>query len=58
MDAYGAWGDKTMYGRVTKGVIRSTVLIDPMGSIAFHWPTVKAAGHAAGVREKLQELRG
>jgi peroxiredoxin Q/BCP len=54
---YGAWGEKTMYGRTRMGVIRSTVLIDPQGRVAFHWPNVKAAGHAEKVREKLAELR-
>ncbi len=57
MERYGAWGEKSTYGRVTQGVIRSTVIIDPSGTVAFHWPTVKAAGHAAAVREKLIELR-
>jgi peroxiredoxin Q/BCP len=58
MKMYGAWGEKSMYGRTTMGVIRSTVIIDPQGKVAFHWPTVKAAGHAEKVREKLAELRG
>jgi peroxiredoxin Q/BCP len=57
MKAYGAWGEKTSYGRTTMGVIRSTVLIDPKGVVAYHWPNVKAAGHAEKVREKLAELR-
>jgi peroxiredoxin Q/BCP len=55
---YGAWGEKTMYGRVTEGVVRSTVLVDPEGRVAHHWPRVKAAGHAEQVRQKLAELRG
>ena len=54
---YGAWGEKTMYGRTSFGVIRSTVVIDPQGRVAYHWPKVKAEGHAAAVREKLAELR-
>ncbi len=54
---YGAWGEKKLYGRVSMGVIRSTVLIDPEGKVAFHWPTVKAAGHADAVAAKLKELR-
>jgi peroxiredoxin Q/BCP len=58
MEAYGAWGEKSTYGRTTMGVIRSTVLIDPSGRVAHHWPSVKAAGHAEKVREKLAELRG
>ena len=58
MTAYGAWGEKTSYGRTSVGVVRSTVLIDPEGKVAFHWPNVKAAGHAEKVRAKLAELRG
>jgi len=53
---YGAWGAKSMYGRKYEGVIRSTVLIDPEGRIAAHWPEVKPAGHAKEVRERLGEL--
>lgn len=57
MQAYGAWGEKSMYGRTSMGVIRSTVLVDPQGMVAFHWANVKAAGHADAVREKLTELQ-
>ena len=57
MARYGAWGMKTNYGRQYEGVIRSTVLIDPQGKVAYHWPNVKADGHAAKVHEKLQELQ-
>ncbi|HEX7506673.1 MAG TPA: peroxiredoxin [Polyangia bacterium] len=56
MEKYGAWGEKNNYGKKTMGVIRSTVLIDPAGKVAHHWATVKAAGHAEQVREKLAEL--
>jgi peroxiredoxin len=38
-------------------VIRSTVIIDPAGRIAHHWPRVRAQGHADQVRAKLAELR-
>jgi len=55
---YGAWGEKNMYGKITMGVIRSTVLIDPEGKVARHWPKVKAAGHADEVKAALKELRG
>jgi thioredoxin-dependent peroxiredoxin len=58
MEKYGAWGEKNNYGKKTLGIIRSTALIDPEGKVAYHWPTVKAAGHAEKVREKLAELRG
>lgn len=57
MSAYGAWGEKNMYGRKSMGVIRSTAIIDPQGVLAFHYPKVRAAGHADAVREKLIELR-
>jgi peroxiredoxin Q/BCP len=58
MEAYGAYGKKLMYGKPVVGVIRSTVLISPDGLVAHHWATVKAAGHAEQVREKLAELQG
>jgi len=55
---YGAWGEKSMYGRKYEGVLRSTVLIDPRGKVACHWPNVSPAGHAEEVRAKLAELAG
>jgi peroxiredoxin Q/BCP len=58
MEKYGAWGEKTLYGRKSVGVIRSTVLIDPDGKVAHHWARARAKGHADAVRAKLQELRG
>ncbi|MBL8736042.1 MAG: peroxiredoxin [Planctomycetes bacterium] len=58
MKTYGAFGTKLMYGKKVEGVIRSTVLIAPDGTVAHHWPTVKAAGHAEQVRSKLAELQG
>jgi peroxiredoxin Q/BCP len=57
MEAYGAWGEKTLYGRKSMGVIRSTVIVSPEGKVAHHWGNVRAAGHADAVREKLKELR-
>jgi peroxiredoxin Q/BCP len=56
MEKYGAWGEKSNYGKTYMGIIRSTTLIDPEGKVAHHWATVKAAGHAEKVREKLAEL--
>lgn len=58
LTTYGAFGEKKMYGKPVVGVIRSTVIIDPAGTVAAHWPTVKAAGHAAAVATRLRELRG
>ena len=55
MDAYGAWGEKTLYGNTVVGVLRSTFLIDERGRIERAWYNVKADGHAAKV---LAELGG
>jgi len=57
MEKYGAWGEKNMYGKVTVGVIRSTVIIDPEGRVAHRWKRVKAKGHADKVRERLEQLQ-
>jgi peroxiredoxin Q/BCP len=57
MEKYGAWGEKNLYGKKVEGVIRSTVIIDPSGKVAHFWPKVQAAGHAAKVAEKLEELQ-
>jgi peroxiredoxin Q/BCP len=57
MDDYGSWGEKNTYGRITEGVIRSTVMIDPKGNVAHHWPKVSAKGHAEEVKEVLEELQ-
>ncbi|HEY0715637.1 MAG TPA: peroxiredoxin [Polyangia bacterium] len=54
---YGAWGEKNLYGKISEGVIRSTVIIDPKGKVAHHWPKVSAKGHADEVQEKLKELQ-
>jgi len=56
LTAYGAWQTKSMYGRQYMGVVRSTVLVDPDGKVAFHWPNVKARGHAQAVLDKLITL--
>jgi peroxiredoxin Q/BCP len=46
-----------LYGRKFKGVIRSTVIVDPAGKVAYHWKKVKAKGHAESVRARLAELQ-
>ena len=56
MQEYGAWGEKVLYGRKSVGVIRSTVLIGPDGTVAHHWKKVRAAGHAGKVAARLREL--
>ena len=56
MKKYGAFGEKKMYGKVTMGVIRSTVLIGPEGQVIKHWKRVaKAADHPGKVLETLQK---
>lgn len=54
-EAYGVWGEKSLYGRKFQGVTRATFLIDPEGRVAHVWPKVKVAGH---VQEVLRALRG
>ena len=53
--AYGAWGEKKLYGKVSEGCIRSTFLIDEEGVVRAAWSPVKVLGHAAAV---LAALRG
>jgi thioredoxin-dependent peroxiredoxin len=56
MQAWGAYGDKVLYGKKTKGVIRSTVWIGPDGVVRKHWARVRdAAAHPAQV---LAAIRG
>jgi peroxiredoxin Q/BCP len=49
LKAYGAWGEKSMYGRKFMGVIRKTYLIDGTGRIVRVWPKVSVAGRAEEV---------
>ena len=53
-DAYGAWGEKKNYGRTYFGIIRSSWLVGPDGTVVAAWPKVKADGHAAEVLAALQ----
>lgn len=52
-NAYGAYGEKKLYGKVVQGVIRSTFVIDPDGSVRLPLYNVKATGHVASLRKKL-----
>ena len=49
MERYGAWGEKTLYGRKSLGVIRSTFLVSPEGLVERAWYNVRADGHASKV---------
>ena len=57
MEAYGAWGDKVMYGKKMKGIIRSTVVIGKDGKVARHWPKVSVKGHVDEVVDAVKDLQ-
>ncbi len=58
LEAYGAWGEKMMYGKPMTGIIRSTVLVDAGGKVAKVWPKVSVKGHVAAVLEAVAALGG
>ena len=51
--AYGAYGEKMLYGKARVGVIRSTFVVDPEGKVARAYYNVKATGHVARLRGEL-----
>ncbi|MCV7065943.1 thioredoxin-dependent thiol peroxidase [Mycolicibacterium houstonense] len=53
LTAWGAFGEKTMYGKTVQGVIRSTFLVDESGKIAVAQYNVRATGHVAKLRRDL-----
>lgn len=56
MTAYGAFGEKLLYGKTALGVTRSTVVVDPAGTVIKHWTKVaKADLHPAQVLEFLKK---
>ncbi|MEO8553088.1 MAG: thioredoxin-dependent thiol peroxidase [Kofleriaceae bacterium] len=57
LEAYGAWGEKNMYGKKMMGIIRSTVLIDDKGKVAAVWPKVSVKGHVDAVIEAAKALK-
>ena len=56
VERYGAWIEKSMYGRKYMGIDRSTLLIDGDGVIRQIWRKVKVPGHAAEVLKAVQAL--
>ena len=56
LEAYGAWAEKSMYGRKYMGVLRKTFLIDGEGRIARAWPKVSVPGHAEEVLAAARDL--
>ena len=56
LEAYGAWGEKSMYGRTFQGILRTTVLIGADGRIIKIWRNVKVDGHADEVLATARAL--
>lgn len=56
MEAFGAWVEKSMYGKKYMGIERSTYLFDAAGTLVRAWPKVKVPGHAAEVLTAVQGL--
>ena len=54
LDAYGAYGEKKLYGKTVVGVIRSTFVVDADGKIEVAQYNVKATGHVAKLRKELE----
>jgi peroxiredoxin Q/BCP len=53
MNAYGAFGEKKMYGKTVQGVIRSTFVVDEQGDVQVAQYNVKATGHVAKLKKDL-----
>jgi len=56
-EAWGVWGEKTLYGRKSMGIERATFLVDAKGKIAAAWRKVKVPGHVAAVLEAAKNVR-
>ena len=54
LEAYGAWGEKSLYGKTVVGVIRSTVVVDAQGGVENAFYNVKATGHVAKLLRDLK----
>ncbi|HEX2451747.1 MAG TPA: thioredoxin-dependent thiol peroxidase [Gemmatimonadales bacterium] len=55
--SYGAWGEKSMYGKKYEGILRTTFLIDGTGTVRRVFEKVKPEGHAEEVLAAIRELR-
>ncbi|NDD66751.1 peroxiredoxin [bacterium] len=53
LEAYGAWQEKTMYGKKSMGIVRSTVVISPDGLVQAHYKKVSPEGHAQTLLDAL-----
>jgi peroxiredoxin Q/BCP len=54
LEAFGAWGEKSLYGKTVTGVIRSTVVVDAHGDVERAFYNVKATGHVAKLLRDLK----
>ena len=55
-EAWGTWGEKSLYGKKYMGVARITYLIGPDGKVAKRWDSVKVDGHAEEVLAEVAKL--
>ncbi|MFA7296161.1 MAG: thioredoxin-dependent thiol peroxidase [Dehalococcoidia bacterium] len=55
-ERYGAWGEKTLYGRTSVGMIRSTFLIGPDGRLLKVWKRARAAAHGEAVLAAMRDI--
>lgn len=54
LEAYGVWQEKTLYGKKSMGIVRSTYIIDPQGRVKAVFPRVKVDGHIQQVLAALK----
>jgi peroxiredoxin Q/BCP len=57
-NAFGSYGEKTMYGKKIMGTIRSTFILDPEGKVVRVFPNVKVDGHVDAILDALRTLQG
>ncbi len=57
IQAYGAWQEKSMFGKKHMGIQRMTVIIDPAGNIVKEYPKTNPVKHAAEIIQELQKLQ-
>lgn len=58
IDTYGAWAEKSMYGRKFMGIVRSAVLVGPDLTILAHWPKIAPLKTVPEVEKWLEDNRG
>ena len=54
LEAYGTWQEKTLYGKKSMGIVRSTYIIDPHGKVKTIFPRVQVDGHIEQVLAALK----